>query len=125
MPDQRARWNAALAYAITGLRWDDLEESGSPELQQVAYEIGCRFPGGRAELQQEIITRLQRGERWPYEVPADLRAGLGAAQWLAAVNGLRERLEIGPQPDRPLRSDRSPDADEQRLLREVPPHHGN
>lgn len=124
MPDQPARWNAALAYAITGRRWDELAESGKPELEEVAYEIGRHYPGGVEGLRTEIIARLQRGEPWPYEVPADLRAELGAAQWWAALTQLRQRLAVGPQPDRPMLSDRKPDADEQRLLRDVPPHHG-
>ena len=125
MPDQPARWNTALAYAITGRRWDDLDESGAPELQRVAEEIGHRFPGGISGLRPEILAHLRAGEPWPYPVPADLRVGLGAAQWLAAVTRLRELLAVGPQPDRPLLSDRRPDADEERLLREVPPHHGH
>ena len=124
MPDQPVRWNAALAYAITGQRWDDLDESGTPELSTVAREIGHRSPGGIVGLRQQVAAVLQDGRRWPYELPADLREGLGAAQWLAALAGLRELLSVGPQPDRPVLSDRKPDADEQRLLRDVPPHHG-
>ncbi|GAB3922357.1 hypothetical protein GCM10011575_14020 [Microlunatus endophyticus] len=125
MSDQPARWNAALAYAITGQRWDDLAESGKPELVQLADEIRRRYPGGVEALQARIIGRVQQDEPWPYEVPDDLRAGLGAAQWWAALSQLRRRLAVGPQPDRPVLSDRKPDADEQRLLRDVPPHHGH
>lgn len=125
MTGQATRWNAALAYAITGRRWDDLAETGAPDLDQVGYEIGRRFPGGIDGLQHEISARRQRGEPWPYDLPPELGAGLGAAQWLAALARLRQQLEIGPQPDRPVLSDRRPDADEQRLLREVPPHHGH
>ena len=125
MSDQPVRWNVALVYAITGERWDDLAESGKPELVQLADEIGRRFSGGVEALQARIIARVQQGESWPYEVPDDLRAGLGAAQWWAALTQLRERLAVGPQPDRPVLSDRRPDADEQRLLRDVPPHHGH
>jgi len=123
MPDQ-PRWNTALAYAVAGRRWDDLDESGVPELQRVADEIRRRVPDGRSGLQQEIVARLRAGQQWPYDVPPDLRAGLGAAQWVAALGRLRDLLAVGPQPDRPLLSDRKPDADEQRLLRDVPPHHG-
>lgn len=124
MSADQPRWNAALAYAITGRRWEDLAEAGKPELALVAYEIRHRFPGGSPALQAEITNRRKAGEPWPYEVPAELRAGLGAAQWLAALAELRKRLAVGPQPDRPVLSNREPDTDEQRLLREVPPHHG-
>lgn len=125
MPDQPVRWNAALAYAITGQRWDEVTESGKPELEQVADEIDRRYPGGISELRRQIIARVQRRQPWPYEVPADLRAELGAAQWWAALTALRQRLAVGPQPDRPVLSNRKPDADEERLLRDVPPHHGH
>lgn len=124
MSGQPPRWNVALTYAITARRWDDLEEVGSPDLGLIGYEIGHRFPGGLPGLRTEIDQRLRAGDAWPYRVPDDLRAGLGAAQWLAALSELRRRLQVGPQPERPVLSDRKPDADEQRLLREVPPHHG-
>lgn len=125
MSDQPARWNAALAYAITGLRWDDLAEPAGPELEPVAVEIAQRFPGGIEALRAGIIGHLQRGGQWPYPVPDDLRAGLGAAQWWAALTQLRRRLGVGPQPERPVLSERPPDADERRLLQDVPPHHGH
>ncbi len=57
-------------------------------------------------------------------VPADLRARLGAAQFAAALAGLRTALDLdrtprtAPRPGRPLT------ADERRLLADVPPHHG-
>jgi hypothetical protein len=118
------RWNAALAYAITEQLWS-LDESGKPDPELIAFEIGRRSPGGVVGLQAEIMGRMETGRQWPYEVPKELRAGLGAAQWLAALTALRQRLGVGPQPARPVLSDRRPDADEERLLREVPPHHGH
>jgi hypothetical protein len=120
----RPRWNAALTYAITGQRWEDLTESDGPDLDLLVVQIGRRYPGGIDTLRDAAAARRRAGEPWPYEVPAELAEGLGAAQWLAALAGLRKRLELGPQPARPVLSDRQPDADELRLLRDVPPHHG-
>ena len=57
-------------------------------------------------------------------VPADLRTRLGAAQFAAALAGLRTALDLNrnprtaPGPGRPLT------ADERRLQADVPPHHG-
>ena len=57
-------------------------------------------------------------------VPADLRARLGAAQFAAALAGLRTALDLDRSP--PYRSSpgRPLTADERRLLADVPPHHG-
>ncbi|QGN33616.1 hypothetical protein [Microlunatus sp. Gsoil 973] len=124
MSAQPPPWNATLAYAITGQQWS-LPESGRPDPVLIAREIELRFPGGLAAVRSTITERRRAGESWPYQIPAGLRAELGAAQWLAALGDLSRRLGVGPQPERPVLSDRKPDADEERLLREVPPHHGH
>jgi hypothetical protein len=124
MSDRPPPWNASLAYAITGQQWV-LPESGRPDPELIASEIEHRIPGGSSAVQSMIMERRETGEVWPYQIPAELRTELGAAQWLAALSDLARRLGVGPQPERPVLSDRRPDADEERLLREVPPHHGH
>ena len=57
-------------------------------------------------------------------VPADLRAGLGAAQFAAALSGLRAALDLEPPPRTVPSPGRPLTADERRLLADVPPHHG-
>jgi hypothetical protein len=118
-----AAWHRALAYAITGIRMDDLGRQSRPDLPALAAEITRRM-GGIEELRAEVRKWLDAGGPWPYPVPDDLREGLGAAQWLAALTGLRQRLELDPQPSRPVITDRAPDTAERRLLEDVPPHHG-
>ena len=95
-------WHQALAYALTGERRAELGEQEEPDLEVVVAALAGRPLGA-------------------YAVPADLRAGIGAAQLAALVTQLRTRL--APRP-RPVLADRAPDADERRLLADVPPHHG-
>ncbi|QDP98028.1 hypothetical protein FOE78_20895 [Microlunatus elymi] len=118
------RWHEALAYAITGQRLDGLGTQPTPDLQVVAAAIADRSDGGPDGLRELIRQRRAAGEPWPYPVPAELRQGIGAAQWIAALNALRQRLDLD-NPERPVLSDRAPDADERRLLADVPPHHGH
>ncbi len=117
-------WHPALAYAITGVRMDDLGRQSHPDLAALAAEITERM-ADVDQLRARIRERQVAGQPWPYPVPDDLRAGLGAAQWLAALTGLRRLLKLDPAPTRPVLSDRAPDAAERRLLDDVPPHHGN
>ncbi len=95
-------WHQALAFAVTGERRPDLGTQPVPDLDVVAVALAGRQLGA-------------------YAVPADLREGIGAAQLAALVTALRARLAPG---GRPVLADRPPDADERRLLADVPPHHG-
>lgn len=124
-PQQVRPWHQALAYAITGERWDGLGEQSAPDLAGLAALIESRCAGGLPQLRDTVARRRSAGEPWPYPVPADLRAGLGAAQWLAALTQLRRHLDLDPATPRPVLSSRAPDADERRLLADVPPHHGH
>ena len=117
-------WHRALVYAITGRALDGLGNQRVPDLAAVTAAIAERCRGGLPGLREEIRQRRAVGEPWPYPVPAELRQGLGAAQWIAALTALRQRLDLDAV-ERPVLSDRPPDADERRLLNEVPPHHGH
>ena len=103
-------WHQALAYAVTGHRYPELGRQARPDVAQVAEFLRQRAPEAGS-----AASRL---------VPADLSAGLGAAQLWAAAAELRCLLE----PDHPVRPtvarDRPLTPDEERLRREVPPHHG-
>lgn len=124
-PQQLRSWHRALAYAITGEQWDGLAEQSAPDLEELAALIEARCPGGLPRLRETVVRRRSAGAPWPYPVPAELRAGLGAAQWLAALTALRRLLGLDPAAARPVLSSRAPDADERRLLADVPPHHGH
>jgi hypothetical protein len=58
-------------------------------------------------------------------VPDALRAGCGAAQLAAALRVARELLDLASLEVRPPSGRRKLNPDEQRLMRDVPPHHGS
>lgn len=120
-----ARWHIALALAIAGRRWDDLGRQDAPDPEHLAEQIADRFEGGVDGLRAMIINRRATGLDWPFPVPEDLRAGLGAAQWLAALSAVRHRLGLDRPASTPVLADRPLDAAERRLLADVPPHHGS
>lgn len=103
MADRPARtWHQALIYAVTAERRPELGVQEAPDLDAVVVALAGRPRGA-------------------YAVPADLREGIGAAQLAALLTELRTRLGRGRGP---VLADRAPDADERRLLADVPPHHG-
>ncbi|WP_375431415.1 hypothetical protein [uncultured Friedmanniella sp.] len=106
-------WHQALAYAVTGQRHPELGRQAQPDLSALADFLQGRLPADPAERQR------------PYPVPSDLSAGLGAAQLGAAVARLRTLLDLDRRAEVPVTADRPLSADEQRLLRDVPPHHGS
>ena len=123
-PDVPLRWHQALGFAILGRVETDLGEQTRPEPAVLAAELARSEPGGREGLRAEITDRRASGLVWPYVVPADLRSGLGAAQFAAAFGELCRLLDLDSGPRR-IVSGRSLDPAEQALLREVPPHHGS
>ena len=109
-PTQLPAWHQALAYAVTGRRYPELGRQEQPDVGVVATFLRSRTPeghGSRAHL-----------------LPPELTEGVGAAQLAAAVTALRQLLDEGSARTLPVVADRTPTADELRLLREVPPHHG-
>jgi hypothetical protein len=112
------RWHAALAYALLGPPARDLTEPGAPRLDVLLAELG-----GRELVRDRAIAARSGGEVWPYEVPPELRAGLGAAQYAAAWAALLTALDPLTTNARPVVADRALTADERRLLADRPPHH--
>lgn len=116
-PTQPPAWHQSLVYVLTGRRHPELGRQEQPDLAVLAAFLR----DGRAE-EATVFGR-------PHRLPPDLAEGIGAAQLWAAVSALRALLS--PARDRdtqspaPVLSNRSLSADEQRLLREVPPHHGS
>ncbi len=115
-------WHRALTWAICGEDRTDLGLQDRPDLDRLTRELS-----EQAGLRSLVRARQARKQPWPFPVPTDLMAGLGPAQFAAAVTGLRDRLDLerpeaGAAP--PVLSSRALDADERRLLQDVPPHHG-
>lgn len=104
-------WHQALAFAVTGRRYPELGRQQRPDVPRLA------------EFLRSVSAGWGRGRS--YRVPADLSAGLGAAQLAAAAAELRRLLEPHRPVLPPASAARPPTADERRLLREVPPHHGS
>lgn len=111
------RWHAALAYALVGPPVRNLPEPGTPKVAQLIASLG-----GAESLRAEVAAARDSGS-WPVAVPAELRQGLGAAQFAAVWTALLN--ELGPTTSaRPVVSDRALTNDERRLLADRPPHHG-
>ena len=116
-------WQAALAYALTGEEFD-LPETGRPDPARLARSLdGLGWT--RERLAAHAMAELGAERPWPHPVPAELRRGCGAAQFIAALGTTRELLELTALDPRPPSVRRRLDPDEQRLLREVPPHYGS
>lgn len=107
-------WHQALAYAVTGRRYPELGRQPRPDLAEVAAFLSQHRPADPVGPGGGL-----------HPVPPDLVEGVGPAQFWAAVSELSRRLDGDVRPAIPVVADRPLSADEQRLLRDVPPHHGS
>jgi hypothetical protein len=116
-PDTSLAWHQALAYAICGQRLSELGQQDELDLDELV-----RILSRDADLGSRVQVDRRRGD-WPHPVPNDLMAGLGWAQFSAALSALITRLDLAPDIAGRGPSSEPPDADERRLLDDVPPHH--
>lgn len=118
-----ARWQAAVGYALTG---DELTlaELGRPEPEMLIDALAAAgWPADRVgDHARQVLTAEQV---WPHPVPSGLKAGCGAAQFAAALGRARELLGLATLETRAPSTRTRLNADELRLMREVPPHHGS
>jgi hypothetical protein len=115
------RWQAAVGYALTGEELD-LTEPGRPDIDALVEEL--RTAGWPAErIRRYAVATVEAGRAWPGQIPGPLRVGCGAAQLAAAVGRAREQLGLVALETRPPTGRTRLNADEQRLMREAPPHH--
>lgn len=108
-------WHVALAYAVTGRALDDLGEQVRPEPAGLVIALNERV----------IAGELPRPDGTSHIVPPELMAGLGSAQFSAALSAVRSGFGIDGLTRRPPALARPLTADDRRLLAEVPPHHGS
>lgn len=122
--DEGPTWHQALAYALVGELLPGLGRQPVPEIQTLIMALEAA--GGPGWVRTRVVSRAADGGPWPYAVPDQLMQGLGAAQFAAALRQLRERLDLDSvfQGSRVARAVPRTAGDE-RLLREVPPHHGH
>ena len=120
-PRSASTWHQALAFAMTGQRLDGLDGAGGedrPDLPALARILLDLHSAGRVVIASSAVER--------HEVPADLRAGIGPAQFWAALSELTTMLNPGPPARRsPVVADRPLTPDERRLTADTPPHHGS
>jgi hypothetical protein len=106
-------WHQALAFGLTGRRFEELGYQATPDLDEVVAFLEHRLG---VDLDRTVLGQSHRP-------PEDLTVGLGAAQLGAAVAELRRRLGVDHATVRVTRQ-RPLSADERRLMQDVPPHHG-
>lgn len=104
MTTEPPAWHQALAYAVTGERRAELGRQASPNIAAVA------------ELVRDRPVHHST-------VPDDLMAGIGPAQFAAALVHLTAEVRYLNASSAPVIADRPLTADERRLADDSPPHH--
>ncbi len=109
-------WHRAMALALVGERLD-LAPTEAPDVGDLLAQLAANG-WERTRIAELAHAAPQR----PFPVaPAD-RAGLGPAQFTAALGEARAALDLVALDVRPRSARRVLDADERRLLADVPPH---
>mgnify|MGYP000928655536 FL=1 len=117
------RWHVALGYALTGEELD-LPDAAAPDASVLLADLaGASWTAERIAAHARDVAAAERP--WPHLVPAAVRAGCGPAQLAAALTAARHELGLTTLETRPPSGRRRLNPDEERLLREVPPHHGS
>lgn len=114
-------WHAAVGWALTGEELD-LGTQDAPDLEVLVSDL-ARL-GWDAPRVREHAHAAASAAGWPHPVPDALRAGLGAAQLHAAVGRARARFGLEVLTVLPPSRRTRLDADERRLVADVPPHFG-
>jgi hypothetical protein len=116
-------WHSALAQALTG-EAADFPASDGPDPVGLADELARRgWPAER--VQEHASARIAAELPWPHAVDPAVIAALGAARFYAALTQLRKCLGVWVLDSQAPSSRTQLNADELRLLAEVPPHHGH
>ncbi|MGC4153799.1 MAG: hypothetical protein QM628_12045 [Propionicimonas sp.] len=116
-----ARWHAAIGYALVGEELP-LAEPGRPDPVRLMAELAeAGWDAGRIHSHARAVVEAE--QPWPHQIPAELRQGCGAAQLHAALGRTRAFLGVLTLETRAPSTRTRLDADEQRLLRDVPPHY--
>lgn len=119
------RWHAALAYDLLGPPVRQLPEPAKLDVRQLIDDLGG------ADAVRVLAAAAKSAGGGPFELPQELRLGLGAAQFAAAraaflaALGPLDPLGSSDVTRRPVLADRPLSADERRLLADRPPHHGS
>lgn len=113
-------WHEALAWALTGQHFDLKADAPDPvELLAQLAELG--WPSER--IRRHAGEVIEKGGHWPHPIPGELRQGLGAAQLAANIALARKECQLEVRETRPPSPRTELNADERRLMSEVPPHY--
>lgn len=116
------RWQSALAYALIDV---DLALPASDAPDPAGAVAALAQAGWTAQRISSHAREVLDDQRpWPHPIPAELRQGCGPAQLQAALRSLRALLDLETVEKRPPSPPRPLNADERRLLADVPPHWG-
>jgi hypothetical protein len=117
MPDETTEpaWHEALAYAVTGRRVDGLGRQRQPDVASLARQL--------EQSAAEDPSWTWATEPADHLVPAELMAGIGGAQFWAALADLRRILGITDPGGSAVTTDRPLTVEEIRLSTDRPPHH--
>jgi hypothetical protein len=135
-PRLPSTWHLALAYAMTGRRLDGLDEAGGLDGPGAVDAAGAVEAHGRLDLPTlaRTLLELQNAGRVViassvaerHDPPAELRAGIGPAQFWAALSELATMLNPNPSArSSPVVAERPLTPEERRLTDDTPPHHGS
>ncbi len=113
-------WHEALAWALTGQRFD-LKADAPDTVELLAQLAGLGWPTER--IRRHAGEIIENGGHWPHPIPAELRQGLGAAQLAANIALARKECQLEALVMLPPSPRTELDADERRLMAEVPPHY--
>lgn len=115
------RWHAAIGYALVGEELS-LAEPAQPDPAVLVADLAeAGWDAGRIHAHASAVTEAE--QPWPHQIPLGLREGCGAAQLYAALGRTRVLLDVVTLETRVPSTRTRLDADEQRLLRDVPPHY--
>lgn len=119
-PTPDAAWHDALAYALVGERFD-FGPLPAPDVPLLVGQLAA-LGWDAARIRRHALGVRATEAPWPHPIPDALRAGLGAAQLHAALGAVRDALGVAAL-DAQVSTRTTLNADERRLLNEVPPHH--
>ncbi|MDR3070627.1 MAG: hypothetical protein LBU38_06430 [Propionibacteriaceae bacterium] len=128
-------WFAVLFQALAGkqpLAAEELPSAGNDAnqlagldetLATLAIELGkAGWPVAR--IRAHALARLVAGESWPHPVDLSLVRAVGPARYAAALESARRTLGLWTLTELPPSTRTDLNADERRLLADVPTHHG-
>lgn len=113
-------WTSRLVFTMTGQSVPS-PATAAPDLDEVLAWLTAN--GWDHDSLHAHATDLKaRDLPWPHPVPREWLHDLGPARWLATLTALRQRLGLDSETLPPSHRTRL-NADERRLLIELPPHH--